>query len=219
MSALTLYDFWRSSAAYRVRIGLNLKGLSYDQIAINLRPGFDEQLSDVFRAKNPSMRVPALDIGGAVLAQSLAILEWLEETHPAPPFLPNDALTRARVRAFAQVIACDIHPIGNIAVLGQLRARYGADEDNIHAWYRHWNGLGFAALEAMLAANPESLYCFGDAPSLADIVLVPQMANARRFNLDLGPYPRLTVIDAHARTHPAFASAAPERQPDAPEIV
>ena len=212
---LKLYDYWRSSAAYRVRIGLNLKGLAYESAPVNIAPGKDEQKDASYRAKNAQMRVPALESEAGVLSQSLAILEWLDATHPSPPFLPADPWAAAQVRAFALTIATDIHPLNNLAPLGCLRAHFGADEAAIENWYRHWIAVGFAALEAQAQQRPQTLFAFGDAPSLADICLVPQMANARRFKLDLAPFPRLVASDAHAREHAAFIAAAPENQKDA----
>jgi maleylpyruvate isomerase len=212
---LKLYDFWRSSAAYRVRIGLNLKGAAYEAVPINIAPGKDEQKSPPYRAANPQMRVPALETPHGVLTQSMAILDWLEATYPEPSFLPADAWVAAQARAFALTIATDIHPLNNLAPLAYLRERLGADEDATNAWYRHWIAVGFEALETQLASRPSTPFAFGDTPSLADICLVPQCANARRFKVDLGAFPRLCAIDAHARTHAAFERAAPENQKDA----
>jgi maleylpyruvate isomerase len=215
MSTLKLYDYWRSSAAYRVRIGLNLKGVAYDVAPVNIAPGKSEQFGAAFRAINPQGRVPALQTERGVLTQSLSILVWLDQTYPEPRFVPADSWEGAQVRAFALTIGCDIHPLNNLAVLGRLRTQFGADEAAIGSWYLHWIAEGFAALEAQLAARAETAFAFGDAPGLADICLVPQMANARRFNADLAHYPRLAAIDARARAHPAFAKAAPENQKDA----
>jgi maleylacetoacetate isomerase len=212
---LKLYDYWRSSAAYRVRIGLNLKGVAYASVPINIAPGKDEQKSASYRAANPQMRVPALETPQGVLTQSMAILDWLDATHPEPSFLPPDPWAAAQARAFALAIAIDIHPLNNLAPLAYLREKFGADEEAINAWYRYWIVVGFEALEAQLAARPATAFAFGDAPSLADICLVPQCANALRFKVDLSPFPRLVAIDAHARAHPAFESAAPENQKDA----
>jgi len=212
MSALTLYDYWRSSAAYRVRIGLALKGVGHAVLPVNIAPGRDEQFAPAYRAKNPQARVPALESEAGVLGQSLAILEWLEEAHPAPSFLPGDAWMRGQIRAFALTIACDIHPLNNLSTLARLRTQFDADEAAIAAWYVHWIGAGFAALEAQARARPEALFAFGERPTLADICLVPQCANARRYDMDMTPYPRLAAIDARARTHPAFVAAAPESQ-------
>ncbi|MEZ5995462.1 MAG: maleylacetoacetate isomerase [Hyphomonadaceae bacterium] len=207
---LKLYDYWRSSAAYRVRIGLNLKGADYEAIPVNIAPGKDEQFGEGYRAKNPQMRVPALETPQGVLTQSLSILVWLDQTYPAPRFVPADPWMGAQVRSFALTIGTDIHPLNNLAPLAYLRAHFGADEAAIEAWYRHWIATGFAALEAQAAARPNTPFVFGDEPGLADICLVPQCANARRFNLDLAQFPRLAAWDERARAHPAFVKAAPE---------
>jgi maleylacetoacetate isomerase len=212
---LKLYDYWRSSAAYRVRIGLNLKGVAYKSAPINIAPGQDEQLRESYRAKNPQMRVPALETPHGVLTQSLAILSWLDTAYPEPPFLPADVWAAAQARAFALTIAADIHPLNNLAPLAWLREKHDADEAAIAAWYLHWITRGFEALEAQLAARPATHFAFGDSPTIADICLVPQCANARRFKLDFAPFPRIAAIDANARAHPAFAKAAPENQKDA----
>ncbi|MES1197122.1 MAG: maleylacetoacetate isomerase [Pseudomonadota bacterium] len=210
-----LYDYWRSSAAYRVRIGFQLKGVAYDAAPVNILPGKDEQFGDAYRAKNPLGRVPTLETEQGAIGQSLSILEWLEEMHPAPSFYRGDAWTRAQIRAFALTICCDIHPIDNLSVLGRLRGQFGADDAAIASWYVHWIAIGFAALEAQLAKRPVTAFAFGDHPTLADICLVPQVANSRRYKMDLSPYPRLAAIDERARTHPAFIAAAPEQQKDA----
>lgn len=215
MTALKLYDYWRSSAAYRVRIGLNLKNAAYESVAVNIAPGRDEQFSDAFRALNPQMRVPALETPQGLITQSLAILVWLDQSYPEPQLVPADPYEGALVRAFALTIACDIHPMNNLAVLGRLKSQFGADEGQVGEWYRHWLALGFAALEAQVAARPERAFVFGDSPGLADICLVPQMANARRYKLDLAHYPRLVALDERACAHSAFIAAAPENQKDA----
>ncbi len=215
MAALKLYDFWRSSAAYRVRIGFQLKGVAYTSSPIALTPGKDEQRAPEYTAKNPQGRVPALEINAGLIGQSLAILEWLDETYPQPPLLPGDAWSRAQTRAFALTIACDVHPLNNLSVLNRLKSQFGADEDSTGDWYRHWISLGFAALEKEAATRPTSAFAFGDAPTLADICLVPQMMNARRFKTDLSSFPRLVAFDERARAHPAFIAAAPENQIDA----
>lgn len=211
---LTLYDYWRSSAAYRVRIGFALKGVAYEAASVNIAPGKDEQFG-AYKSKNPQARVPALETEAGLIGQSLAILEWLEETHPAPPLLPGDAWARAQIRAFTLAIACDIHPLDNLSAIGRLRSQFGADENAVADWYRHWIILGFTALEAEAATRTQTPFAFGDAPTLADVFLVPQMANARRFKTDLNPFPRLVSFDERARAHPAFIAAAPENQPDA----
>jgi maleylpyruvate isomerase len=212
---LKLYDYWRSSAAYRVRIGLNLKGVDYESIPVNILPGTDEQMREPYRSINPQMRVPALETPKGVLTQSLSILGWLDKTYPQNPFISDDAFAAAQERAFALTIACDIHPLNNTSVLTRIKLEFGADDDHTGEWYRHWIKLGFSALEHQVAAHPQTQYVFGDQPSLADIVLVPQMANARRFKTDLAPFPRLVAWDENARKHPAFIKAAPENQKDA----
>ena len=213
---LKLYDYFRSSAAYRVRIALNLKQLGYQQQPIHLTRDGGEQFRPEYRAINPQARVPALDVDGAVLTQSLAIIEYLDETHPVPPLLPREPLARARVRAMAQVIACDIHPLANTSPLNYLRKQLGQNEDAVNGWYRHWVENGLAALEKLVAAQPrDGNYCIGAQVTLADVCLVPQMANARRFNCDVSGCPTLVKIDAACRALAAFAAAAPEKQPDA----
>jgi maleylpyruvate isomerase len=212
---LILYDYWRSSAAHRVRIGLNLKGLAHTAEAVNLAPGKEQQFGDAYRAVNPQARIPALKTDAGVLTQSLAILEWLDEIHPDPAFLPRDPWTRAQVRAFALLVACDIHPLTNTAVSGRLKAQFGAGDEALGDWRRHWIALGLAALEAQLTHRPRSSFAFGAQPTLADICLVPQMASARRFQVDLSAFPRLLAVDANALALPAFATAAPENQKDA----
>ncbi len=212
---LKLYDYWRSSAAYRVRVGLNLKSVAYESIPVNIAPGKDEQLAANFRSKNPQMRVPALETERGLLTQSLAILDWLDVTYPDPPFLPADPWAAAHARAFALTIATDIHPLNNLAPLAYLRSNFGADEAGVAAWYVHWIKLGFEALETQLSQRRATAFAFGDAPTIADICLVPQCANARRFKFDLSAFPRLTAIDERARAHTAFSKAAPENQKDA----
>ncbi len=212
---MKLYGYFRSSAAYRVRIALNLKGLAPEHASVHLRKG--EQAEPRFAALNPQKFVPALETDdGAPLTQSLAIIEYLEEVHPHPALLPTDALGRARVRAIALAIACDIHPLNNLRVLTHLGRQLGQDEEARNAWYRHWITEGFTALEAMLANDPRTgRYCHGDQPTLAAVCLVPQGYNAERFDCDLTPYPTLVRLAAAARALRAFADAAPERQPDA----
>ena len=212
---LKLYDYWRSSAAYRVRIGLNLKNVEYESVAINIMPGVDEQMREPYRSKNPQMRVPALETDQGLITQSLAILVWLDQTYPEPRLVPADPFLGAQVRAFALTIACDIHPLNNTSVLTRIKLEFSASEDHVGEWYRHWIKLGFAALEHQAEQRPQTPYVFGDEPGLADIMLVPQMANARRFKTDLSPFPRLVAWDERARRHPAFTKAAPENQKDA----
>lgn len=213
---MILHGYFQSSAAYRVRIALNLKGLAYENTPHNLRHG--EQRDAAYLRLNPQGLVPALDTGGAVLTQSLAILEWLEETHPEPALLPKAAEDRARVRALAQVCAADIHPINNLRVLRYLKNDLEIDQERIDRWYRHWIVEGFTALESMLSSDGRTgRFCHGDQPGLADICLVPQMFNADRFDVDLAPFPTLARIREAANRLPAFAKAAPFEQPDAPQ--
>ena len=209
---MILHGYWRSGAAYRTRIALNLKGLSYEQRGVDLRTG--AQHSEAFRALNPQGLVPALEIGGAALTQSPAILEWLEEAHPAPPLLPADRVDRAHVRAMAALIGCDIHPLNNLRVGKALRETFGADQAAVDAWAARWILPGFAALERLVEAHGGG-WCFGAAPTLADCYLIPQVFSARRFNVPLEAFPRLLAIDAAAADHPAFVAARPDNQPDA----
>ncbi|RZJ04935.1 MAG: maleylacetoacetate isomerase [Brevundimonas sp.] len=209
---MILHGYWRSGAAYRTRIALNLKGLSYDQQGVDLRTG--AQRSEAFVALNPQGMVPALEVDGAVLTQSPAILEWLEEAHPQPQLLPADPLARAHVRAMAALIGCDIHPLNNLRVGKALRETFGADQAAVDAWAARWIIPGFAALEALVARHGQG-WCFGDAPTLADCYLIPQIYSARRFNVALDAFPRLLAIDQAAKHHPAFAAAHPDVQPDA----
>jgi len=212
---LILYTYFRSSAAYRVRIALNLKGLKPDYRFVHLLKDGGQQHSETYNSVNPQQLIPTLVDNGNVIAQSLAIIEYLEETHPDPPLLPKDALGRARVRQLAYAIACDIHPVNNLRVLQHLK-RLGIDEDERTDWQKHWIALGFAAIESLLVNSPETgIWCHGNTPTLADICLIPQMANARRVNLDLAPYPTLIRIEQTALAHPAFAAAQPKEQPDA----
>ncbi len=213
---MKLYDYFRSSAAYRVRIGLNLKGLDYESIPVHLVRDGGEQLQAGYRAINPTGLVPALADGEAVITQSLAILEYLDETHPVAPLLPRDALGRARVRSLALMIACDLHPLNNLRVLRYLVKQAGLTDEAKSAWYVHWVQEGFAALEAHLAGSGDTgRFCHGDTPSIADCLLVPQVFNASRFGIDLSPYPTIVRIDAACQAVPAFAAAHPSRQPDA----
>ncbi|MDP2117529.1 MAG: maleylacetoacetate isomerase [Brevundimonas sp.] len=209
---MILHGYWRSGAAYRTRIALNLKELAYDQQGVDLRTG--AQRSEAFVALNPQGMVPALEIDGAVLTQSPAILEWLEETHPAPPLLPADPVARAHVRAMAALIGCDIHPLNNLRVGKSLRETFGADQAAVDAWAARWIIPGFEALEALVARHGAG-WCFDASPSLADCYLIPQIYSARRFNVPLDAFPRLMAIDATAATHPAFIAAHPDAQPDA----
>jgi maleylacetoacetate isomerase len=213
---MRLYDYYRSSAAYRVRIALNLKGVAPDERTyVHLRMG--GQRAQEYLAVNPQGLVPVLALDdGQVLTQSLAIVEYLDETHPDPPLLPPTPAARARVRAIALQIACDIHPLDNLRVLNYLIGTMGASREQKDGWYRHWIDVGFAALERTLARDGATgRYCHGDAPTLADVCLVPQMANARRFDIDVSAYPTLVRIESACNALPAFAAAAPARQPDA----
>lgn len=209
---IRLYDYWRSSAAYRVRIALNLKGAAYETVPVNILPGTDEQLTDQYRAVNPQMRVPAIEVDGQVAGQSMAIIEWIDETIPGPALLPKDPWQRLQARAFADVIACDIHPLNNLSPLAALRQDFGADEAAIKRWYQDWILRGFAALESMASELPPGPFMFGDTPGLAEIVLVPQVANARRFETDLSAFPRLVALDETCRALEPFKRAAPENQ-------
>lgn len=213
--SLFLYSYWRSSAAFRVRIALGLKGLEHTIVPVNIAPGVDEQHGEAYRAINPQGRVPALRTPDGLILQSMAILEWLEETFPQPALLPAEAMARARVRAFADTIACDIHPLNNLSVLERLREQFAAQDAQINEWYAHWIVRGFDVLEAEAAARPTAFFA-GEAPGLAEIVLVPQMWNARRYRIDLSAFPALVDLDARAMALAAFRHAAPEAQPDRP---
>ena len=209
MPRAILYDYFRSSASYRVRIALNLKGVDYEQRPVNLAEG--AQKAAAFRDLNPQGFVPMLEIDGHRLTQSLAICDYLDAKFEQAPFVPEDAADRAHVLALALTVACDIHPLNNLRVLKYLKGEHGADEDAKDSWYRHWVVEGLAALEA-LAAPGAGTFLFGDSPSLADICLVPQLYNARRFSVPLAPYPTLRRADETASAHPAFAAAHPDRQ-------
>ncbi|HZH51082.1 MAG TPA: maleylacetoacetate isomerase [Microvirga sp.] len=207
---MKLYTYFRSSAAYRVRIALNLKGVPYESLAVNLLKG--EQQGEGYTAINPQGRVPALDTGDAVLIQSPAILEYLDEVHPEPPLLPVGALNRARVRAVASIVGCDIHPLNNLCVLRYLKNKLGQEQSAIDEWYAHWIRQGFEVIEDMIEPGP---FAFGSRVTLADVYLVPQIFNARRFNVPLDAFPRIAAVEAACAAHKAFQDAAPERQPDA----
>jgi maleylacetoacetate isomerase len=208
-----LYSYFRSSAAYRVRIAFNLKGLNFETAPIHLQKEGGQQLKPAYRAVNPLMRVPTLQLdSGERLTQSLAIIEYLDEVHPQPPLLPRDPVERAQVRALAQLIACDIHPLNNLAPLRYLKNELGHDQSKIDAWYHHWVLAGFDALEAMVQPGP---YAFGADVTIADICLVPQVANARRLKVPLDRFPKIVAIDAACAKLPAFDKARPENQPDA----
>jgi maleylacetoacetate isomerase len=212
---MKLYDYFRSSASYRLRIALNLKGLSPERAFVHLRRG--TQRADDYLELNPQGLVPSLVTDrGDVLTQSLAIIEWLDETQREPPLLPADSVARARVRSLALAIACDIHPLNNLRVLNYVTGTLGATSEQRDGWYRYWCDVGFEALETRLARDTATgVFCHGDTPTLADICLVPQLANSRRVNLDLAPYPTLLRIEAACTALPAFANAAPAKQPDA----
>ncbi len=207
---MRLYTYFRSSAAYRVRIALNLKGVAYEAVPVNLRKG--EQRQEGYRAVNPQQRVPSLDIGGATLIQSPAILEYIDEVYPEPPLLPAGAANRARVRAVASLIACDIHPLNNSGTLGYLKTRLGHDQAAVDEWYAYWVREGFDTIEALIGPGP---YAFGSRITLADVYLVPQVFNARRFNIPLDAYPKIAAVDAACAALKAFQDAAPASQPDA----
>lgn len=208
MTRPVLYTYWRSSAAYRVRIALNFKGVDYESRPVNLATG--EQGATGYRSLNPQGLVPMLEAGGQRITQSLAIIAYLEDEYPQPPLLPPTALERAHARSLALTIACDIHPLDNLRVLNYLRGPLGQAQGEVDRWYAHWIVEGFAALEAM-AADRSGEFLFGDAPTLADVLLVPQMYNARRMKVPLDAYPTLRRADANACALPAFAAAHPDR--------
>lgn len=217
LPAFALYGYWRSSAAYRVRIALNLKGLAWDNIPVHLLRDGGLQHSAQYHALNPQELLPALVHDGHALTQSLAIIEYLDELHPQPPLLPVEPLARARVRGWAQLIACDIHPLNNLRVLQALEREFDASEAARTAWMRHWMDTGFTALDAMVTqAGGDGPFLSGDAPGLADCCLVPQLYNARRFEMDLSAWPRLLAAEQACMALPAFQQASPGQQPDAP---
>jgi len=214
MSAMKLYNFWRSGTSHRTRIALNLKGLSTEYVAVHLAK--EEHLKEAFKAINPQQLVPALDTGSEVLIQSPAIIEWLEEKYPSPALLPRDPQRRARVRALAAIVGCDIHPVNNRRILEYLRKTFGADEDAINAWCGTWISAGFDAYEALLAADAQrGRFSHGDAPTLADVYLIPQIESARRFKVDLTPWPLIMAVEQACMALDAFQKAAPSQQPDA----
>ncbi|HEY8873143.1 MAG TPA: maleylacetoacetate isomerase [Stellaceae bacterium] len=210
---MKLYGYFRSSAAFRVRIALNLKKLDYENAFVHLRRG--DQTQPEFLRLNPQGLVPALEVDEHRLIQSLPIIEYLDEMHPEPPLLPRDAAGRARVRALAAIVACDIHPLNNLRVLRYLHRPLGVDQDAVETWYNHWIDSGFGALEGLLAGDRRTAaFCHGERPGLADIALVPQVVNAERYRLDLAPYPTIARIFENCMKLDAFAAAHPERQPD-----
>jgi maleylacetoacetate isomerase len=213
---MKLFSFWRSLATYRVRIAMNLKGLTPDEIIdVNLMKG--QQRDDAFRKVNPMMALPALvDGDGPALFESLAIIEYLDETHPNPPLLPKDPADKAIVRSMAMVVACEVHPIQNLRVLNYVKATYHQTDAQVNEWAQHWIDLGLSALQEMIDAQPKrGKFCFGDSATLADICLIPQLGNARRYGCDLAKYPTISAIEKNCGALPAFADAAPEKQPDA----
>lgn len=210
---MKLYGFFRSGTSHRLRIALNLKGLAYEQVAVDLRR--EDHLSEVFRAVNPQKLVPALDVDGSVMIQSPAIIEWLEEAYPDPPLMPADAPGRTRVRSLAAIVGCDIHPLNNRRILEALRHRFGADETAVNEWCATWITAGFDAMEALIRDQGRTPFAYGATPTMADVYLVPQIESARRFKIDLARWPRLMEIDAVCARIDAFSRAAPSMQPDA----
>jgi len=207
---LTLHGYWRSSAAYRVRIALNLKGLAFDQVTYDLRKKAEK--GEAYAALNPQKLVPTLQTeDGALLTQSLAILEWLEETHPEPGLLPENKTDRAHIRAMCALVACDIHPVNNLRILNALRDDFDASDDQVSHWIARWIGEGFDALETLISGN----FCFGDAPTFADCCLAPQVFSAQRFKIDLARWPKIRAVTQACDALPAFYVARPEMQPDA----
>ncbi len=212
---MRLYSYWRSSAAYRVRIALALKGIPYECVPVHLVRDGGQQHAPAYRRLNPGGRVPTLEVDGQALYQSMAILEWLEETHPLVPLLPADPIGRARVRGIAQLIVSDIQPLQNISVTNYLRDVSSWASEQTAAWLRHWIGRGMAAVEHALDDPATGGFCYGDSPTLADLCLVPQCYASRRFGVDVAAYPRIAAIEQHCLELSAFRIAAPEAQPDA----
>ena len=214
--SITLYSYWRSTAAYRVRLALNLKGIAYEAVSVSLLPGAAEHRQDDYRSRNPQMLVPYLEDGDFGVGQSQAILEYLEETSPATPLLPDSAKQRAVVRSFCNSICCDIHPLNNLRVLMYLKEELGVSDEQRDDWYANWIHEGFRAAEIVAKEHADDgSFVFGESVTLADCCLVPQIYNARRFNVPLDDYPRLVEIDTHCNSLDEFASAIPELQPDA----
>ncbi|MGI9270371.1 MAG: maleylacetoacetate isomerase [Woeseiaceae bacterium] len=214
---MKLYSYWRSTAAYRVRLALNLKEIEYETVSVSLLPGQAEHRQEEYRERNPQMLVPFLQDGEFGVGQSQAILEYLEETSPATPLLPESARERAAVRSFCNSICCDIHPLNNLRVLMYLKEELGVSNEQRDAWYANWIHEGFRAAEIVASEHTENgRFVFGSSVTLADCCLIPQIYNARRFDVALDDFPRLVEIDAHCATLPEFANAIPELQPDAP---
>ena len=213
---MKLYTFFRSSASYRVRIALNLKGIGYETVPIHLRRGGGEQLGAAYKAINPQALVPTLDDNGTILTQSLAIIEYLEEKFPTPPILPEDPAQKATVRSMGLIVACEVHPIQNLRVLNYVKATYNQSDEQVNKWAQHWIDLGLTALEQTIVAQAKrGSFCFGDTPTLADICLVPQLGNERRYGCELAKYPTILAIENNCLAVKAFADAAPEKQLDA----
>jgi len=209
---LKLYDYWRSSAAYRLRIALQIKGLDHQPVPISLHPDEQAHIGEYYRSLNPQMRIPAIETGGEVFGQSLAILEWLEETWPGrPALLPADPVQRLKARAFAQTIACDIHPLNTPIVLSKLKQSFAATQEQLTAWYADWIRMGFSALETRFGSERKGAFLFDETPGLAEICLVPQLYNARRFNVSVSDFPGLLEIEAACQALPAFQAAAPDQ--------
>ena len=212
----TLYSYFRSSAAFRARIALNLKGIKPEMRFVHLLKDGGEQHTAEFKAVNPQELIPALVHGGHTITQSLAIIEYLNELVPQPPLLPADAYGRVRCRELAYAVACDIHPVNNLRIGRYLKRNLGHTDEDVTTWQRHWITTGFDALEKMLSSSPDTgAFCHGDMPTIADICLIPQIANARRVELDIAMWPVIARIEAHALKHPAFEAALPKNQPDA----
>ena len=216
MSDFALYGYFRSSAAFRARIALNLKGIRPELRFVHLLKDGGQQHTPEYKTLNPQELIPALVHDGHTITQSLAIIEYLDEIHPEPPLLPKDAYGRARARSLAYAVACDIHPVNNLRVGRYIKSTFKTEDEAVFAWQRHWIEIGFDALETMLARDKETgTFCHGNTPTIADICLIPQVANARRVNLDIMRWPTIARIEAHALQHPAFNAALPANQPDA----
>ncbi len=213
--SIKLYSYWRSSAAYRVRIALNLKELNYDIIPVSLAPGVSEHKGEEYLSRNPQGLVPFLEDGDVAIGQSMAILEYLEEVYTDKPLLPDGTGAAARIRSFCNSIACDIHPLNNLRVMTYLKSEMGQQDDAVQRWYAHWIEEGFRSAETFMNEESDGKFVYGDEPTLADAVLVPQVYNARRFDVPLEDFPRIVEVDAHCNTLQAFIDARPENQPDA----